>query len=198
MSNCEKLVRGIGVKGNKYPSSISRKHVKEYKLWESMLDRCTDRWKIKSPTYAGVTCSENFKSYSFFYEWCQEQVGFGNVDENNIYWHLDKDLLARGNKLYSEDTCVFIPQRINNLILKVDKRRGDYPLGVFFREDRNKFMASCKPKGYLGLFETEEDAFLVYKKYKESFIRSVAFEYEQLIDTRAYKSLIDYRVEFDD
>ena len=59
-------------------------------------------------------------------------------------------------------------------------------------------MASCKPKGYLGLFETEEDAFLVYKKYKESFIRSVAFEYEQLIDTRAYKSLIDYRVEFDD
>ena len=198
MSNCEKLVRGTGVKGNKYPSSISRKHVKEYKLWESMLDRCTDKWKIKSPTYAGVTCSENFKSYTFFYEWCQEQVGFGNIDSKGIFWHLDKDILVRGNKLYSEDTCVFIPQRINNLILKVDKRRGDYPLGVFFREDRNKFMASCKPKGYLGLFETEEDAFQAYKQYKESFIRSVAFEYERQIDVRAYKSLIDYKVEFDD
>lgn len=59
-------------------------------------------------------------------------------------------------------------------------------------------MASCKPKGYLGLFETEEDAFQAYKQYKESFIGSVAFEYERQIDVRAYKSLIDYKVEFDD
>ena len=198
MSNCEKLVRGIGVKGNKYPSSISRKHVKEYKLWESMLDRCTDKWKIKSPTYAGVTCSENFKSYSFFYEWCQEQVGFGNIDSKGIFWHLDKDILVRGNKIYSEDNCVFIPQRINNLLLKVDKARGKDLLGVFYREDKGKFMCSCSPKGYLGLFNTSQEAFVAYKNYKEALIKSVANEYKEQLDQRVYQALINYTVEITD
>ena len=198
MSNCEKLVRGIGVKGNKYPSSISRKHVKEYKLWESMLDRCTDKWKIKSPTYAGVTCSENFKSYSFFYEWCQEQVGFGNIDSKGIFWHLDKDILVKGNKVYSEDNCVFIPQRINNLLLKVDKARGKDLLGVFYREDKGKFMCSCSPKGYLGLFNTSQEAFVAYKNYKEALIKSVANEYKDRLDQRVYQALINYTVEITD
>lgn len=198
MSNCEKLVRGIGVKGDKYPSSISRKHVKEYKLWESMLDRCTEKWKIKSPTYAGVTCSENFKSYSFFYEWCQEQVGFGNIDSKGIFWHLDKDILVRGNKIYSEDNCVFIPQRINNLLLKVDKARGKDLLGVFYREDKGKFMCSCSPKGYLGLFNTSQEAFVEYKNYKEALIKSVANEYKDQLDQRVYQALINYTVEITD
>lgn len=198
MSNCEKLVRGIGVKGNKYPSSISRKHVKEYKLWESMLDRCTDKWKIKSPTYAGVTCSENFKSYSFFYEWCQEQVGFGNIDSKGIFWHLDKDILVKGNKVYSEDNCVFIPQRINNLLLKVDKARGKDLLGVFYREDKGKFMCSCSPKGYLGLFNNSQEAFVAYKNYKEALIKSVANEYKDRLDQRVYQALINYTVEITD
>ena len=198
MSNCEKLVRGIGVKGNKYPSSISREHVKEYKLWESMLDRCTDKWKIKSPTYAGVTCSENFKSYSFFYEWCQEQVGFGNIDSKGIFWHLDKDILVKGNKVYSEDNCVFIPQRINNLLLKVDKARGKDLLGVFYREDKGKFMCSCSPKGYLGLFNNSQEAFVAYKNYKEALIKSVANEYKDRLDQRVYQALINYTVEITD
>lgn len=193
-----RLVRGIGVKGNKYFSSVDNKPVKEYRLWESMLDRCTEKHWSTHPTYTGTTCSENFKSYTFFYEWCQEQIGFGNIDSNNRYWHLDKDLLVKGNKLYSEDTCVFIPAKLNNLILKGDKRRGDYSIGVFYRADRGKFMCSCDPKGYIGLFATEYDAFLAYKKYKESFIKAVAIEYKQQLDARAYKSLIDYSVEFDD
>ena len=193
-----RLVRGIGVKGNKYFSSVDNKPIKEYRLWESMLDRCTDKWKIKSPTYADVYCSENFKSYTFFYEWCQTQVGFGNIDSNNRYWHLDKDLLIKGNRVYSEDTCVFIPQRLNNLLLKSDKRRGECPLGVFYREDKGKFMGSCEPKGYLGLFNTEQEAFLAYKTYKEALIKDIAIEYEQHLDFRVYKSLIEYRVEFGD
>ena len=163
-----------------------------------MLDRCTDKWKIKSPTYAGVTCSENFKSYSFFYEWCQEQVGFGNIDSKGIFWHLDKDILVKGNKVYSEDNCVFIPQRINNLLLKVDKARGKDLLGVFYREDKGKFMCSCSPKGYLGLFNNSQEAFVAYKNYKEALIKSVANEYKDRLDQRVYQALINYTVEITD
>lgn len=198
MSERGKLVRGIGVKGDKYPASISNKPLKEYRLWESMLDRCTDKWKIKSPTYVGTTCSENFKNYTFFYEWCQEQIGFGNTDELGICWHLDKDILIKGNKLYSENTCVFIPQRINNLLLKKDKARGKDLLGVFYREDKGKFMCSCSPKGYLGLFDTSQEAFMVYKNYKEVLIKSVAEEYAHQLDQRVYKALMDYSVKIDD
>ena len=87
-------VYGIGVLGAKYPSREGDRNTKEYMLWCSMLQRCySTTLKKKRPTYEGCEVSENFKSYEYFYEWCQNQVGF-----NNEGWHLDKDLLMKGNK----------------------------------------------------------------------------------------------------
>jgi hypothetical protein len=45
---------------------------------------------------------------------------------------LDKDILYKGNKIYSPDTCVFVPQEINALFVKNDANRGDLPIGVFY------------------------------------------------------------------
>ena len=99
-------VFGIGVLGAKYPSRVNGVLTKEYVLWQSMLQRCySDAYQKKQPTYIGCEVSDNFKSYEYFYEWCHKQVGFDNQD-----WQLDKDLLVKGNKVYNEDSCVFIPQ----------------------------------------------------------------------------------------
>ena len=96
------LVYGVGVLGIKYPSKISGRNTKEYDLWHSMLQRCySDTYKKKYPTYAGCEVSNKFKSYEYFYEWCNKQIGFSNQG-----WHLDKDLLIKGNKVYSEHSCV--------------------------------------------------------------------------------------------
>ena len=108
-------VYGVGIIGAKYPSSESRRNTKEYKLWQSMLERCySDTYKKKNRTYIDCEVSDKFKSYEYFYEWCHKQIGFDNEG-----WHLDKDLLVKGNKVYSENTCVFYHKKSTHFWLNV-------------------------------------------------------------------------------
>ena len=94
-------VYGVGITGTKYPPSVNGRTTKEYVLWQNMLRRCySDTYQKKKPTYESCEVSDNFKSYEYFYEWCNNQFGFNNKD-----WQLDKDLLIKGNKVYSENSC---------------------------------------------------------------------------------------------
>ena len=196
-------VFGIGVLGAKYPSKFNGVLTKEYVLWQSMLQRCysdTDvygAFKKKNPTYEGCKVSENFKSYEYFYEWCHKQIGF-----NNEGWQLDKDLLIKGNKVYSEDSCVFIPKNINLLLVKRTASRGKHLIGVSWCKRDKVFRAMVsrnkgKPKN-LGCFNTELEAFNAYKQAKESFVKEQANEWKDKIDERAYEALMNYTVEITD
>ena len=191
-------VYSIGIVGTKYPSTINGVLTKEYDLWQNMLKRCySDRYQKKQPTYIGCEASENFKYYEYFYEWCHEQIGF-----NNECWHLDKDLLVKGNKVYSESTCVFIPSEINTMLVKSDKKRGEHLIGVCWHITNKAFKAQVnKNKGkqeFLGYFNTELEAFKAYKKAKESFIKEQANKWKDKIDPRAYEALMKYTVEITD
>ena len=195
-------VYGVGVIGDKYPSKVNGVLTKEYKLWTSMLVRCySDDFKKKRPTYEGCEVSDNFKNYEYFYEWCHKQIGFG-VDGNGNHFQLDKDLLVKGNKVYSEDSCVFIPTEINSLLVKRENMRGKYPIGVYWNKTANAFVAQVsKNKGKqknLGSFNTELEAFNAYKTAKESFIKEQANEWKGKIDVRAYEALMNYTVEITD
>lgn len=196
-----RLVHGIGINDGTYPSAINKRTVKEYVLWQHMLFRCIPQGWNNFPTYTGVTCSEKFKNYSFFYEWCQSQVGFGNKESNGRFWQLDKDLLIKGNKNYSEDTCVFVPQRINKLLLGSNATRGNHPIGVCFDKTRGKYMARGSKGGgkqkNLGYYDTPQEAFKVYKEFKEWVIKDAIEHYKAQIDERVYNTLMDYKVEND-
>jgi len=202
MSKSSRLVRGVGSNDNKYPANKDGKLVKEYDLWHCMLRRCTEKFWEGYQTYTGTTCSENFKNYNYFYEWCNTQVGFGNTDEKGKVWQLDKDLLVKGNKLYSEDTCVFVPHRLNSLLLKCDTTRGEYPVGVYLEKENNKFRARSKGEGnkrqHLGYFNTPQEAFQAYKTFKEALIKDVANEYKNQLDPRVYEALMNYEVNEND
>ena len=191
-------VCGVGIIGTKYPVSEGGRDTKDYALWKRMLVRCySNTYKKKRPTYEGCEVSNNFKSYEYFYEWCHEQIGFGNKD-----WHLDKDLLIKGNKVYSENTCVFIPSEINSLLVKRAASRGEHLIGVSWNKRDKAFVAQvAKNKGeseYLGYFKTEVEAFNAYKTAKESFIKEQAEKWKGKIDERAYNALMNYRVEITD
>ena len=189
---------GVGITGAKYPITVNGVHTKEYDLWNGMLRRCySDALKKKYPTYIDCEVSDKFKSYEYFYEWCNKQIGFSNKD-----WHLDKDLLVKGNKVYSEDTCVFIPREINSLLIKCDASRGEHLIGVCWHKKDNAFVAHVgKSKGkreYLGFFKTEIEAFNAYKVAKEAFVKELANKWKDKIDVRAYNALMNYEVEIDD
>ena len=191
-------VYGIGVVGTKYPSRVNGVETKEYMLWKDMLKRCyNDSFKKKNPTYEDCEVSDNFKSYEYFYEWCHKQIGFDNEG-----WQLDKDLLIKGNKVYSEDSCVFVPKDINLLLIKRTASRGEHLIGVYWSNTNKAFVAQVrKNKGkrdYLGSFNTEIEAFKAYKKAKESFIKEQANKWKDNIDPRAYNALMKYQVEIDD
>ena len=191
-------VYGVGILGTKYLASINGVQTKEYKLWCCMLVRCySNTYKKKYPTYEGCEVSDKFKSYEYFYEWCHEQIGFGNEG-----WQLDKDLLIKGNKVYSEDSCVFLPNEINSLLTRREALRGEHLIGVCWHKRDKVFKAQVnKGKGkseHLGLFKTEIEAFRTYKTAKEAFIKEQANKWKDKIDIRAYNALMNYQVEITD
>ena len=195
-------VYGVGILGTKYPSKVNGVITKEYDLWSSMLERCySTTLKKKYPTYEGCEVSDNFKYYEYFYEWCHKQIGFG-VDGNGNSFQLDKDLLVKGNKVYSETVCVFLPNEINSLLTKRTASRGEYLIGVSWSNPHKSFVARVnKNKGeseHLGLFNTEIEAFNAYKTAKESFIKEQANKWKDKIDERAYNALMNYTVEITD
>lgn len=198
----ESLVYGIGHNDNKFKAYSNKKLVKEYKLWADMLLRCTTKYWDKNPTYVGTNCSASFKSYSFFYEWCQEQVGFGNIGNDNRKWQIDKDLLVKNNTTYSEEVCIFLPQEINSLIINRRFGRGEYPVGVYFDSKWKKYVSRCCAgngnKIFIGSFFCPVEAFQAYKTFKEAYIKQVAEQYKSQIDLRAYRALIEYEVHITD
>jgi len=197
MGKKRSFVYGVGINDWAGNVRVEGKDIKEYKLWQGMLQRCFDeKYKQKRQTYNDVTCSKDWLSMTQFIEDVSQMRGFGLSG-----WALDKDILQKGNKLYSKDTCCFVPQEVNLLLIKSDKARGEFPVGVYFDKASGKFMARLNINGklkYLGLFPTPEEAFQVYKLAKEAYIKVVAHKWKHLLDDRVFQALMTYEVGIDD
>ncbi len=114
---------------------------------------------------------------------------------------IDKDILCKGNKIYSPDACVVVPQNINKLFTKCNNSRGDLPVGVSYHKLNEKYIARCHVKGklkHLGYYDSPEEAFYVYKNFKEKYIKEVAEEYKNKIPQKLYDAMVTYKVEIDD
>lgn len=192
-------VYGVGMVGVKYPLQK-----KEYEAWHDMLKRCFNKnIKEKYATYKEVTCCDEWLLYENFYEWLHNQDNFDKwLNEKN--WCLDKDILIKGNKIYSPETCCLVPNDVNVLFTKRDNCRGDLPIGVI--KQGNKFRVECNNPfdsshdTYLCMCSTPKEAFNVYKEYKEKIIKQVAeLEYNNdNITKRCYEAMMNYQVEITD
>src|SRR5699024_2133516 len=116
--------------------------------------------------------------------------GFNRED-----WQLDKDLLRKGNKIYSEDNCVFLPRIINGAFIKNNSARGEYPIGVSFDKINNRLKVRVRVNGSLktiGYFSTVDLAFQAYKNNKECYLKELAYKWKGDIDERAFRALLSY------
>lgn len=194
-------VHGVGILGDGV-SKNKGKQTKEYQLWCGLLERCFDeKFQKKHPTYKGCEVSDNFKYFPYFKDWCSEQIGFNFKDEKGKSFDLDKDILVKGNKLYSESTCLFVPREVNTLLTKNNMVRGELPVGVMYSKSGLKYVAQIsmfKEIIRLGSFSTAEEAFYTYKTAKELHIKEVANKWIDKIDPRAYEALMKYQVEITD
>ena len=192
-------VYGVGCLGSNLnlKSRINGKTCKIYKQWCNMIERCySEKLYQCRPTYIDCYVSDDFKDYSKWRDW------FDNYQYKHDGWHMDKDLLFKGNKVYSENTCVFIPREINQVLTKREASRGEYLIGVYWNKTNKAFRARVnKNKGkqeHLGCFKTELEAFNAYKVAKEAIIKEQAEKWKGKIDDRAYEALMDYTVNIDD
>ena len=196
-----KLVYGFGI--NDYDGNVKYDHVHipSYHTWVEMLKRClSDVFKNLHNTYNDCACCDEWRSFKTFKKWFD--------DPSNGYkdgYCLDKDILVKGNKIYSPDTCCFVPNEINILLCKSNKTRGKMPVGVTERKMVNgyKYAAYLNENGkrrHLGTFNTPEEAFQSYKSAKEAHIKEVATQYfnDGKITKKVYDALMKYEVEITD
>lgn len=173
-------------------------HPKLYSAYRNMLVRCyNDDFKNRNPTYIDCVVDKRWHNFQNFCADLSKMVGCEFED-----WQLDKDILFRGNKIYSRDTCCLVPMDINTLLVKSDARRGNLCIGVHYNEKYSKtYLAQCSTSGkiiYLGCFPSEVEAFFVYKKFKENEISRRIEVYKDRLDTRVYDILSKYEVNPDD
>lgn len=195
-------VYGVGYIGYEKSRDENGELYDSYIRWTSMLTRCySDKYQKQRPTYKDCYVCSEWLNYSNFKKWFNDN--YYEIDGEQMA--LDKDILVKGNKAYSPNTCVFVPQNINTLFTKRNKARGKYPIGVIFCKDLNKFRAQCnifyngkRQQKKLGLYNTIEDAFNAYKKFKETEIKQIADEYKDKIPNKLYEAMYNYEVEITD
>lgn len=204
-------IYGVGFLGKTTSMNKDGTRKESYKRWKNMLTRCYDeKYQLTHPTYKSCLVCEEWKCFATFEKDYEELLKENNFPKESRIC-LDKDIIHKGNKIYSKESCVIVDQRINKLFVKCDKLRGDLPIGIHYNkkcvaspyETRLSIVENRKPKTiYLGSFKSPELAFNAYKIAKENYIKQIADEYVSLgyitSDSRLYKAMYDYEVEITD
>ena len=199
----EKRYFGIGYLGEgEYKVKENGKRTRVYQTWHDMLTRCYDeKHRYKNPTYKDCEVLEKWLCFQNFGKWYEEN--YYEIEGEKMC--LDKDILIKGNKIYSPETCMFVPHNINVLFTKSDRNRGGSPIGT--SPVGNKYRVYCnifdfekrkKKKIHLGYYNTPEKAFEVYKQFKERYIKKVADYYKEHIPKKLYDSMYNYKVDIND
>lgn len=183
--NRRKLVYGHGVNDSDYETSSGTGSAKltclAYRSWTGVLERVfSEKYHQKKPSYLGVSIEHDWLSFMAFRAWWIEH----HVDG----WQIDKDLACPGRRIYSAETCVYVPEWINQFVTDNARRRGDHPIGVTF--DQGKFKAQCfspvtRKNEHLGRFGTAEEAHSAWLEFKIKMANH-AKPYMDSIDPRLF------------
>ncbi len=176
----------------KYSAKVKGKVTKQYHVWSGLMHRCygesgKGHWK----TYRENTeVSEEFLDFQKFSTWFDDNYVVG--------WDLDKDILSslQGVNLYSRETCIFLPPRINKCLIGQPKIDSDLPVGVTAIQGGGYTarLSIGDIREYLGYFNCPDKAFLKYKETKLKLISSLVAEYGDVLPTTTKKAILSYKI----
>ena len=181
----DRTIRGIGYLGEgEYMTNQSLHERRAFGIWCGMIDRVYNEEKrSKYETYSDCIICDEWQNYQIFREWYDKE--FYQVGTERM--HLDKDILVKGNKFYSPDTCLIVPQRINMLFLQ-KPNKYNLPSGISPMAN-NRYRAEYNGKK-VGNYDTLEEAIQAHDNEKRKAIKKVADEYKQVIPDKVYKALL--------
>ena len=180
---------GIGYIGEESTVDCEGQLLKSYIVWNNMLSRC---YNIKNKRYKdygeqGVIVCKEWHNYTNFKKWYDEHY----YELENEIVDLDKDILIEDNKVYSPETCIFVPKRINCLF-RNHKKENSLPKGVYFQDGRYRCQIRIEGKTkHLGYYNTIEEASNVYLKAQKEEMKRTADVYKDKIPKKLYDRLIE-------
>lgn len=186
----DKTVFGVGYLGvGDYVAyeDKGKKSTHVYSVWRAILIRCYDekRKDVYPAYYDKCTVCDEWFNFQNFAKWYDQ-----NKYKVNERLHTDKDIKIPGNTLYSPETCILVPQRINMLFANKPNNRG-LPNGICL--NGKGYNAKYNSKS-LGTYETLDIAFSHYASEKEKTIKKIANDYIDIIPKEVYNTVINYKV----
>jgi len=156
-----------------------------------MLDRCYVP-DPKQPTYVSCKVTPDWFYFQNFAAWF-----YDNYEEGQ---QLDKDIIVKGNTVYSPETCCFVPQEINKLLTDRRLDRGALPQGVSrVTTPTETYQSHISKEGkikHLGSFKSIESAYRAYKIAKEAYVKELATAYyaDEKITIVTFKALMKWEL----
>lgn len=187
-----KSVCNIGYFGvGDYKAKIDGKMTKSYSIWSGMIRRCYDEKTYKKqPTYKNVIVWEGWHNYQVFAEWVEKNWK-PYMDKT---WDLDKDIICPDCKIYSPETCAFVPHEINNSIL--GKTMGDKKVtGISIHCGKYCVRApSLNGRKVIGRYLDRKIAENMYKKAREKYIKELADKWKYKITEQVYSAMYSWQI----
>lgn len=190
-----RAVKNVGFIGQgKFKGTTDYKKSLSYQRWVKVIERghCP-KFKAKHPTYKDVTVCEEWHNFQNFAAWFEENYNPEYMQD----WDLDKDIICKDCKIYSPETCAFVPKEINSLFKKEEiGRKSKISTGVRLTKSQkySAYMSKNNKQIRLGTFNTPEEAIDAYKTAKERHVKEIADRWKDLIDLRLYNAMYEYNV----
>lgn len=183
----DRTVFGIGYLGiGGYMAKVNNRLTDEYNSWKNLLARCySDKYRYLHKTYEDCfMCDDwlNFQNYAAWY-----YNNWYDLSEGRM--HIDKDILIKNNKLYSPETCLVVPQRINMLFIK-HSNKDNLPSGISLTKS-GKYHSSYNGKP-LGNFRTLEEAVDKHDAAKRIHIKELVDDYDNKLPNNVISALLNW------